>query len=139
MPPVSADAFIDTNVLLYLLSSGTKADRAEQVVSQDSVISVQVLNELTNVCRKKLRMSWAETEEFLQIVRELYPDAEPLTTESHRRGVALAVRYGLSVYDGQIVASALLAGCATLWSEDMQDGLVVDGQLTVRNPFANRS
>ena len=49
---------------------------------------------------------------------------------------ALAERYGLSVYDAMIIAAALLAGCTTLWSEDMQDGLLVEGQLRIANPFA---
>ena len=55
----------------------------------------------------------------------------PLTLETHERGLDLAERYQLSVYDGMIVAAALLAGCTTLYSEDMHDGLVIDG-----SPFA---
>jgi predicted nucleic acid-binding protein len=51
-------------------------------------------------------------------------------------GRALAERYGLSVYDAMIVASALIAGCTTLWSEAMQDGLLVEGELRIMNPFA---
>ena len=51
-------------------------------------------------------------------------------------GRALAERYGLSVYDAMIVATALIAGCTTLWSEDMQNGLLVEGQLRIMNPFA---
>lgn len=47
----------------------------------------------------------------------------------------LAARYGFAFYDAVIVASALEAGCTTLMSEDMQDGLVVEARLTVRNPF----
>jgi predicted nucleic acid-binding protein len=47
----------------------------------------------------------------------------------------LAERYQLGVYDGMIVAAALVAGCTTLYSEDMHDGLVID-QLTIRNPYA---
>jgi len=39
------------------------------------------------------------------------------------------------IYDALIVASALEAGCTTLVSEDMQDGRVIDGRLTIRNPF----
>jgi predicted nucleic acid-binding protein len=49
--------------------------------------------------------------------------------------VQIAERYGLSIYDALIVSSALLAGCKTLNSEDMQDGQVIDRQLTIRNPF----
>jgi predicted nucleic acid-binding protein len=41
----------------------------------------------------------------------------------------------LSVYGAMIVAAALLAGCETLHSEDMQDGLLIDNQLRIRNPF----
>lgn len=132
---MSADPFIDSNVLVYLLSAGAKADRAEEIIRQGGVISVQVLNEVANVERRKLKMAWPELGDFLQLVRALLP-VEPLTAQTHELGLAMAERYGLSVYDGQIVASALLAECTTLWSEDMQDGLVLDGRATVRNPFA---
>jgi predicted nucleic acid-binding protein len=59
----------------------------------------------------------------------------PTTEETHVRGIALAPRYSLSVYDGMIVAAAQLAGCTVLYSEDMHDGLVID-RLTIRNPYA---
>jgi predicted nucleic acid-binding protein len=59
----------------------------------------------------------------------------PVVEDTHIRGLALAARYGLSVYDGIIVAAAQLAGCRTLYTEDMHDGLVID-QLTIRNPYA---
>ena len=62
---------------------------------------------------------------------------EQMTVEDHDRGVDLAERYGFWVYDAMIVASALLARCATLYSEDMQDGQVIDGCLTIRNPFSS--
>ena len=60
---------------------------------------------------------------------------EDLTLQTHDVGGALAERYGFSIYDAMIVASALVAGCTTLWSEDMQDGLLVEGQLRIVNPF----
>ena len=46
-----------------------------------------------------------------------------------------AERYGLSVYDAMIVAAALLGACKTLYSEDMQDGFLIDRYLSIRNPF----
>lgn len=49
----------------------------------------------------------------------------------------VAERHRLSVYDAMIVASAILAECDTLYSEDMQDGLLIDNQLRIRNPFTN--
>jgi predicted nucleic acid-binding protein len=128
-------AFIDTNILLYLLSSDTeKADRAENILSAGGVISVQVLNEMANVALRKLAMSWTEINEVLMLIRAVCP-AEPLTVETHDRGRLVAERYELSVYDSMIVAAALLAGCETLYSEDMQDGLQIDKKLRICNPF----
>lgn len=130
------NAFIDSNVLVYLMSADpTKADQAEAVVRAGAVISVQVLNEVANVARHKLAMSWLDINEFLDLVRSLCSPV-PLTIETHDRGRAVSERYGLSVYDAMIVASALLAGCELLYSEDMQDGMVIDGQLRICNPFA---
>jgi len=61
---------------------------------------------------------------------------EPVTLKTHETGLALAERYRLSVYNGMIAAAALLAGCDRLWSEHMQDGLVIDGRLRIADPFA---
>ena len=133
-----AKAFIDSNVLLYLLSKDAKkADAAEAVLRAGGMISVQVLNEITNVALKKLGMPWQEINQFLTLLRSLCA-VEPLTVETHDRGSDVAERYGLSVYDSMIVAAALLAGCTVLYSEDMQNGLVLDRQLRVVNPFNGR-
>lgn len=128
-------SFIDTNILLYLLSTDTaKAARAEEVVRSGGTISVQVLNEMANVMRRKLSMPWCEANEVLILVRSMCP-CEPLTLEVHERGLLVAERYGLSVYDGMIAAVALVSQCDTLYSEDMQHGLLIDGQLRIQNPF----
>ena len=128
-------AFIDTNILLYLLSEDSnKADRAETIVQAGGTISVQVLNELANVTHRKLAMSWMEINELLSLIRSLC-SIEPLTIETHDMGILIAERYKLSVYDAMIVAAALIVGCETLYSEDMQDGLLIDNQLRICNPF----
>jgi Predicted nucleic-acid-binding protein, contains PIN domain len=130
------EAFFDTNVLLYLMSGDeAKADRAEEVIAGGGIISVQVLNEFASVATRKLGMSWVEIREILSQVRAVCP-VEPITVEAHDRGLQIAERYGFSIYDAMIIASALMAGCATLYSEDMQHGQVFDDQLTIRNPFA---
>ena len=128
--------FFDTNVLVYIASGRTpKADRAERLVRDGGIISVQVLNEIANVARRKMRLSWSETRAFLSLIRSLLP-IEPITLNTHETGLALAERYGLSVYDATIAASALLAGCDRLWSEDMQHGMVIEARLRIVNPFA---
>ena len=53
----------------------------------------------------------------------------------HDRGLKVAERYGYAVYDAMIIASALLPGCTTLYSEDMQHGQVIDGELSIQNLF----
>jgi predicted nucleic acid-binding protein len=132
----AAKAFIDTGVLLHLLSAdAAKADRAEATVRAGGRISVQVLNEIANVARRKLAMPWAQLDEVLTLIQSLC-GVEPLTVEMHERGRLMAQRYGLSVYDAMIVGAALVSGCETLYSEDMQDGLLVDQQLRICNPFA---
>ncbi len=128
-------SFFDTSVLVYLASGdAAKADRAEAAITAGGAISVQVLNELTNVARRKMAMSWADTHAFLSPIRTLLT-VHSLTVEVHETGLALAERYGLSTYDAMIAASALHAGCDTLWSEDMRDGMALDEGLCILNPF----
>jgi len=95
---------------------------------------VQVLNELANVARRKMRMSWTETHAFLSTLRGLLT-VRPVTLETHEAGLALAERYGFPIYDAMIAASALHAGCDTLWFENMQHGMVLDEGLSIANPF----
>ena len=128
-------SFIDTNVLVYVASGDpVKAEQAEKVIADGGTISVQVLNELANVARRKMRMSWSETHTLLSMIRALLP-VRPITVEIHETGLELAERYGLSIYDAMIAASALHAECDTLWSEDMHDGMVIQDQLRIASPF----
>ena len=128
-------SFFDTNVLVYLASGDpVKADRAETAIADGGAINVQVLNELANVARRKMRMSWTDTHSFLSMLRGLLT-IHPITLEAHETGLVLAERYGLSIYDAMIAAAALHAGCDTLWSEDMQHGMVLDDRLRIVNPF----
>lgn len=127
--------FFDTNVVLYLLSADAqKADRAEELIALGGTISVQVLNEFVAVASRKLQMPWREIREVLSHIRAVSA-IEPITIETHDRALQIAERYGLSIYDALIVSAALLAGCTTLHSEDLQDGQVMERQLTIRNPF----
>jgi predicted nucleic acid-binding protein len=128
-------SFFDTNILVYLASGdAAKADRAEATIASGGSISVQVLNEIANVARRKMKMSSHDMHAFLDTLRTLLT-VHPLTVEIHETGLRLAERYGFSTYDAMIAASALHAGCDTLWSEDMQHGMVLDEGLRIINPF----
>jgi predicted nucleic acid-binding protein len=129
--------FVDSNVVLYLLSGdAAKADRAQAVLEAGAVISVQVLNEVVSVCMRKLKMPWPEIDALLSAVKAAC-DVMPLTVESHERGILLTKRFQLSFYDAHIVACALMSGAQVLLSEDMQSGMGMDG-LRVHNPFASK-
>ena len=128
-------SFFDSNVILYLaLSSSDKSLRASRLMAHGGFIKVQVLNECTNVLRTKQGRHWHDVRDFLTGLCTRF-QIEPITIAIHCSGIRLAERYGFSVYDSFIVSAALAAGCDTLWSEDMQDGLVVDNRLTIVNPF----
>lgn len=135
----AAERFIDSNILLYLLSGDQdKANRAEALLTMGTMISVQVLNEIASVASRKLGMSIAEIRELLRTIRAICK-VVPLTEETHDKGLEIAERYKISIYDAMIIASAHLAGCKTIWSEDLQDGQVFDGQVKIKNPFHKRS
>lgn len=128
-------SFFDSNVILYLLSAdAAKADKAEEIVAGGGVISVQVLNEVTSVCRRKLKMSWGDVAAVLAAVKSACK-VVPLTIATHESAVDIAQRYGVSFYDANICAAAILSGADILVSEDMQDGMSIDG-LVIRNPFS---
>lgn len=135
MHGIDPPCFLDSNVVLYLLSAdGSKADRAERLLKTRPLISVQVLNEVTQVCRRKLDMTWEEIARFLELVRA-FCGVIPLTEAVHDRARMMAERHQLSFYDACIAAAAAVAGCRTLYSEDMNDGQRLTEDLAVRNPF----
>jgi predicted nucleic acid-binding protein len=130
-----ADAFLDTNVVLYLMSADArKADRAEALLADGGVVSVQVLNEVASVARRKLDLAWPDLLELLTAVRASCR-VEPLTTETHDAALAIAQRHQLNLYDALVVASAAAAGCTRLYTEDLQHGQRFGPRLRVVNPF----
>ena len=133
---MSAKAFFDSNVLIYAMVSGdSRRERAQQLVAQGGVISVQVLNEFVAVARRKMRMPWKDVIEALEAVRILFPAPVAITVDTHIAALKIAQEYGFGIYDALVLSSALDANCSTLYSEDLQDGQVIDRRLTIRNPF----
>lgn len=131
---MTISAFLDTNVLVYLLSSTlAKAARARGLLADENVISVQVLNEFALVARRKHVMDWNDLEATLEEFRT-HLRVESLTPATQTRAMQIARRYQLRIYDANILATAEQAGCSVVYSEDMQHGQVIGG-LTIRNPF----
>ena len=128
-------AFFDTNILVYAQQHGDKAERSRELLSRGGVISVQVLNELASVLRKKLGKNWREIEEVVADALDLLDPPLPLTLPLHCAALALARDHNVSLYDALIVAAAQEARCDILYSEDMQQDRVF-GSLKIVNPFA---
>jgi len=129
-------AFFDTNVLIYAIAQNDpRGTRAEQLLAGSGIVSVHVLNEFVAVARRKIHMLWRDVTEALDAIQILCPSPVPITLGTHEAALRIAQEYGYGVYDALVAASALEAGCSTLYSEDLQDGQVIDKQLTVKNPF----
>lgn len=126
--------FFDTNIFVYLISADpVKAEKAEAILANGGVVSIQVLNEFASVASRKQRLSLPEIREVLGTIRRLC-DVESLSLQTHDCAMDLVDRYGFSIYDALIVAAAQLAGCATLYTEDLQHGQRI-GELTICDPF----
>ena len=128
--------FFDTNLLIYAIAQNDgRGPRAEALLATGGVVSVQILNEFVSVARRKIRMPWNEVTEALDAIRVLCPSPVAITIDTHEAALRIAQKYGFEIYDALVAASALEADCATLYSEDLQDGQIIDHQLTIRNPF----
>ena len=129
-------AFFDSNVLIYAMVSGdSRRERAQQLVEEGGAISVQVLNEFVAVARRKMSMPWKDVIDAVDTIRILFPSPLAITMDTHQLALKIAQRYEFGIHDALIASSALEANCSTLYSEDMQDGQVIDRKLTIRNPF----
>lgn len=132
---MTAKSFADTNIVLYTIGKDArKADIARKLVAARPAISTQAVNESISVCLRKLSFT---REKAYAFGRTLMDQTEVLSLDEPTidRAATVAIRYQLAHWDALIVASAQLAGCNTLYSEDLQDGQVFDEQLTVVNPF----
>jgi predicted nucleic acid-binding protein len=131
----ATESFLDSNVLLYLPSAHPeKSARAHALVTAGGVISIQVLDEVASVARRKYGLDWPNLHRLLAGARRSL-EVVPTGIETHELGLDLAERYRFSVYDSMLLAAALQARCTTFYSEDLHDGQVIEDTLTIRNPF----
>jgi predicted nucleic acid-binding protein len=134
--------FLDTNIIVYSFdqSSARKAEVADRLLRQGlltrkGVISYQVVQEFFNVARRRSPgpMRLEEAEHFLSTV--LIPLCTVHSSPAlFHKALQLVERFHLQWYDALIVASALVAECGILYSEDFQNGQKID-DLEIRNPF----
>ena len=130
--------FLDSNIWLYALMRGQDLDKRRKAMASiragDLAASIQVINEVSS---NLVRKAGYDAPRLLRVIDAFYRRAVivPTTRQTITKAVELRGRYSLSFWDSQLAACALLSGCTVLESEDMQDGLVIEGTLTIRNPF----
>jgi predicted nucleic acid-binding protein len=126
--------FLDTNLVVYAMTEQSgKADIANQLLRKSATLSAQVVNEASNVLSVKYKFSFSDVSTIALDLLELC-DVVPVSDKTIRKAIDLRQRFSLSHWDSLIVAAACLAGCEILYSEDLQDGLSVDGTI-IKNPF----
>ena len=134
---MSANVFLDSNILVYSYSNSEiqKQEIARQLIADgNSFISTQVLQELCNIVTRKFKFTYAQA--VTAIKESCQNNSLHINTEDTvLQACQIAGRHGFSFFDSLIVAAAMESGCTVLYSEDMQDGQIIEGQLTVKNPF----
>lgn len=130
--------FLDSNIILYCYSN---SELDKQKIARDIFeiytrpnISKQVINEVTNILFKKYKLDSQSVESTILQISNLVTILDfDLTTQV--KAIRIKKDYNLQYYDSLILATALENNCKILYSEDMQDGLVIENQLTIVNPF----
>ena len=137
-----AKVFVDSNIWLYSLIQSDDGDRHQQAVDfliqlESPVINSQVIREICSNLKKKTSIPEVQ---LCSLIHGWYQDCKVVHSNASQHLLASRIRnsYSLSYWDSLIVAAALDANCVTLYSEDMQHGQIIDGKMTILNPFALR-
>jgi predicted nucleic acid-binding protein len=137
---MSAKAFIDTNIFIYLYSEDERRKReiAQKAVNTyEGVISTQVLNEFSNICIRKL---YKKPDEVELAIDEIMRQCIVLTLEKEDiKAIGLHKKLGYNYYDCLMVVSALKADCDYLLTEDLTDGQTIEGKLIIVNIFLHNN
>lgn len=133
---MSANTFLDTNIVIYLYSEDEpdKNQIARHCINTTSWISTQVLNELNNVLRRKYQLSYAEISPVLQELEQVL-QITTVSLATIKLALVIGERYAYSYFDSLMLASALELGCEIIYSEDMQHGQLIENTLRIINPF----
>ncbi len=128
--------FIDSNIIVYLVDnrSKEKTKKAQDFLSPDFFISTQVIAENVNVCLKKLHLNKETTFDFARRILNRFRILQ-ITEATLLKSFEVSIKYQFSSWDSIIIATAILNNCSIIYSEDMQDGLIVENSVTIINPF----
>lgn len=130
--------FVDTNIWLYAFIKSEDNDKtaiAEQLIKSHKInISSQVVNELCVNLIKKAALSEPEIQELISSFFKKYSVVN-VSKEIMVKASILRDEHRFSFWDSMVVSAALFSDAETLYTEDMHDGLIVEGNLRIVNPF----
>jgi predicted nucleic acid-binding protein len=136
---MSGPVFFDTNVLVYADDTGSPAKQQlaialveEHIQNGTAVLSLQVLQEYFNAVTRKLLLDAEAAERKVQV----FARTHVVCFQPHdiQQAIQLHRLFRISFWDALIVHAARLAGCQTLYSEDLQAGTMLGG-VQIVNPF----
>jgi len=131
--------FIDTNILIYAYSTTELNKRNITFTILESysiVISVQVINEFIWIMNRKFNINYDKLEVLVDRFWEKF-EVSLINKFSIEKALKIAQDYKYSYWDSLIIASALENECSILFTEDMQDGQVIEGRLRIKNPYVS--
>ena len=134
-------ATLDSNILVYaeLEPETEKGVRAQSVISAaapNGILAVQAQLEFLAVVRRRRMESLASARAKVEAWSAVFASA-PTTTLVAQAALQLVERQKFQVWDAVIWTASRMAGATVFLSEDLQDGLVLDGMRVV-NPFTMR-
>ncbi len=131
--------FLDSNIWIYAFSSNfdkRKHGAANVLIEKSNIsISVQIIGEVCNAVLRKAHEPESKVKELINSFFDRFDPIEIRDRDQMLRASSLRQRYNFSHWDSFIVLAAIESNCTTLYSEDMHDGLIVEGTLTIRKPF----
>lgn len=140
-----SDCFIDTNVWVYALLEARNDDVKQQTALEllrnlptriSIMVSAQVINEFHWTLVRKYRLTDdAVHDKAINGIAALATVVLPVELATYIEAYGIRKLYNFSFWDSLIVASALQAGCTTLYTEDLNHGMIVEKQLHIVNPF----
>jgi len=134
---MSGKVFLDTNVFVYTQSKGEQDKRniaLNAIEKYECYTSTQVFNEVSNVMIKKLKMPIDEVKQVITAINDRCT-ASIITHEAVQKALDLREVYGYSYYDSLILAAAVLNDCDYVFSEDLQDGQIIENKIEIVNIF----
>jgi predicted nucleic acid-binding protein len=139
---MSDNAFLDTNILIYLYSEDEthKREAAYQLVNTNKCItSTQAFNEASNIWLKKYELEKTHIIKYLDELETVCENVNLIQRNTINHALEIKQRYGFSYYDCLMLSSALDRGCDIIYTEDMQDGQFIEDRLAIINPFRNKA